>query len=308
MVQRAGRRRQHRARRARVHALRQFGHHQARERRVRVGDRRFRLVEHRLVAGLLRLEVVQLRQRGEGVGQRRRARRGRTLRAARRTSRPLRAAGSRPDAARAAPGTRRRGTCRCRCRRASPGDDVRPRPVGAQPELRRLVRLEKRVVGQERLDLLADPLGDGAVVVEQREPAERPHAGGRTGVARQLVQRAGRHPLIDRRERVPLQVVRRAVQPRRDHLARGQRRGVVRCRRRGAGVRVGVDVQEAHVRHALGRPVPGGDHPLQLLRDPVPGVTRVRRRGRGTARRRRTSRAARCPDSPSARSGRRPAG
>ena len=38
----------------------------------------------------------------------------------------------------------------------------------------RLVGLQERVVGQEGLDLLADPLGDHPVVVEQGEPAERP--------------------------------------------------------------------------------------------------------------------------------------
>ena len=44
---------------------------------------------------------------------------------------------------------------------AEPGDDVGPRPVRPQPQAGCLVGLGERFVGQERLDLLADALGDG---------------------------------------------------------------------------------------------------------------------------------------------------
>ena len=158
------------------------------------------LVERRLVATALRLEVVELGERGIRVAERRVPRRGPVRRGHEEEPDHLR-----PEVADlpqlVADEVREVEEHAAAGSAGKTGDDVGARAVRSQTQAGRLVGLGQGVVGQEGLDLLADPLGDQAVVVEEGQPAERADPVRGTRRAGKAIEAPRRHPLIDRRER-----------------------------------------------------------------------------------------------------------
>jgi len=153
-----------------------------------------------------------------------------------------------------------------------PADDVHAGPVRARAHTGPLRGALQRVARERGFEFGLHFRHQRAVVVQEREPAEQPHAH-RGGRARQLVQELRVEPALDEAAPVEprLQVVRRAVQPRGEDFVgveRGEPVAHAAAARGVERVRVGVDVERAHRGRERARAVPLGEvepQPLEHL-------------------------------------------